>query len=584
MILIVKYDTATGNLYIGNVEILPAGDIGQLLRHNGTAWLAETMLLILSSGILRGSYYAGSYNGNSDKILLADSNGDYKLSEITGGSSNYYLNNRGFIVTIPGGQQIFFTRTGTATKALLDLKDLASGGQDIIRIHNSTIDLFRVLADGKILSNFLAGTGERVLATDANGNIIPTTLNVTMPVGTVGKILRHSGTGWVASERVTVSDSTLGAGVVASLSDYKSAVMFITPDTSGISLSCQTIYNNRWFEQVSFLSGHRIAMYLGDLQASAMMTITSDIIASNGEVYSVKTNNITRFSVKANGLIKSDSLTASTLLKSNSSKEIVSITNAAGYLKNDGSGGFSYDTPSGAPQVNADWDATSGVTVILHKPTIPSDVNDLTDEDGLLDDHLLLSDNTDLTAGYLIDKVESANENLSLEATGGKVRFTVPDVNVALMQASDLPCDTSLTWNSASTLIFNLKAGIQYELSLNLLFHSTNINDQVSAKFRLYSAGSYECFGIVQKSTLDEGINFYPINLTNSEANDYGIIDYGLGSSTNLNPFLAQTLILSSADITVQVQFKLAREYTIPPETQEVIILKANSYGILRKI
>ena len=45
--------------------------------------------------------------------------------------------------------------------------------------------------------------------------------------------------------------------------------------------------------------------------------------------------------------------------------------------------GVAVATPSGA-QVNADWNAVSGVAQILHKPTIPTDVNQLSDADGLL--------------------------------------------------------------------------------------------------------------------------------------------------------------------------------------------------------
>ena len=40
------------------------------------------------------------------------------------------------------------------------------------------------------------------------------------------------------------------------------------------------------------------------------------------------------------------SLTASTVIYSNASKQITSLANAAGYLKNDGAGALSYDTPA----------------------------------------------------------------------------------------------------------------------------------------------------------------------------------------------------------------------------------------------
>jgi hypothetical protein len=40
-------------------------------------------------------------------------------------------------------------------------------------------------------------------------------------------------------------------------------------------------------------------------------------------------------------------------------------------------------TPAGI-QANVDWNATTGVSAILNKPTIPADINDLTDTEGLL--------------------------------------------------------------------------------------------------------------------------------------------------------------------------------------------------------
>jgi hypothetical protein len=42
------------------------------------------------------------------------------------------------------------------------------------------------------------------------------------------------------------------------------------------------------------------------------------------------------------------------------------------------------DTPTIPLQVNSDWNATSGVAEILNKPTIPSDVSELTDNTGII--------------------------------------------------------------------------------------------------------------------------------------------------------------------------------------------------------
>jgi len=86
-------------------------------------------------------------------------------------------------------------------------------------------------------------------------------------------------------------------------------------------------------------------------------------------------NGTNRFSVNQSGTILSDTLTASTVLVANASKEIVSLANpATDKILAFESGVLVWvDKPSGGtPQVNSDWDAVSGVEEILNKPTIPA--------------------------------------------------------------------------------------------------------------------------------------------------------------------------------------------------------------------
>lgn len=79
-------------------------------------------------------------------------------------------------------------------------------------------------------------------------------------------------------------------------------------------------------------------------------------------------------SYKLNGTDLYSSLTTDTVEVWDGTKH-TSITNAAGFLKNDGVGNFTFEASS---QVNSDWDATSGVEEILNVPTLVRQVGALT--------------------------------------------------------------------------------------------------------------------------------------------------------------------------------------------------------------
>jgi hypothetical protein len=125
-----------------------------------------------------------------------------------------------------------------------------------------------------------------------------------------------------------------------------------------------------------------------NLLRSGNNTLNLRILATHNDANDILTlfsNAITRFNLKQNGQLMSNVLTANTVLLANASKEIVSLENSTdGKVLKLVSGAPAWADESSFSQVNSDWNATSGVAEILNKPTIPTDINELTDNDDLL--------------------------------------------------------------------------------------------------------------------------------------------------------------------------------------------------------
>jgi len=248
-----------------------------------------------------------------------------------------------------------------------------------------------------------------------------------MPSGTTThSTLRYNGTAFIESVKH-----------LAKIFSTQNGYEIISPNGSrNISLDAKndSVYNQFKYDSDRFIDMEitsAISRMLLRSQTCFLDLKTFNSYDAANKVESLAWSGTERFYIKQLGEIFSNIFTANTLLKANSNKEIVSIANAAGYLYNNGSGVFSFATPSGgtdinvkissadtttgylndkialvnltgaiinpganeqlqitgpadiseltdttglipAAQVNSDWDAVSGVAQILNKPTIPA--------------------------------------------------------------------------------------------------------------------------------------------------------------------------------------------------------------------
>lgn len=252
-----------------------------------------------------------------------------------------------------------------------------------------------ILDDALIALIDLLTQGTNITLSVVDGKVVITAANG-MPSGTVINAIMHwNGTNWVQTDRIKIS-GTIG-------------------DTSAYKLYVGN-YGGSTFDGVVIGrgGGSTTGRYTMGVDSSGAYFSTSGSYGIRVyETPSGATNRIIlitakNFKVAENGTITSDILTANTLLKANADKEIVSIANVAGFLKNDGSGNFTYETPDGGvEQVNSDWDATSGVEEILNKPPIPGDIADLTDITDIIPtlDFKFKISADDTTPNYAISKI-----------------------------------------------------------------------------------------------------------------------------------------------------------------------------------
>ena len=149
-----------GKKYAGILPSLPTGEENDTIYHDGENWVAnDNSLRTNGDAVSIGNAVA------SDKRLFI--RGDNGHSWVLYCSSSFATE-----------AIAEFIAGGTSRIALcLGLSGYPAPSIDFIQARkrtalNTDSDMFRVYADGKILSDYLKGTGERYLAADATGNII----------------------------------------------------------------------------------------------------------------------------------------------------------------------------------------------------------------------------------------------------------------------------------------------------------------------------------------------------------------------------------------------------------------------------
>ncbi|MFA5670783.1 MAG: hypothetical protein WC967_16235, partial [Balneolaceae bacterium] len=315
-----------------------------------------------------------------------------------------------------------------------------------------------------------------------------------LPSGTVNQTLRHDGTSFVANSVLQVLTDTVKSESKINFKNASTDSIYIWNGTQAkISMEYGTNVNIEGHNLN--IRGHRPADSYGYLQlASRMGSTVGQRITIQGPITKA---------IQANPTFLLVGLTPSTLLQANASKEIVSIANASGFLKNDGSGGFSWDTPSGGVTQLSDlsdveltslatddiikYDGTNWINVPI--PTGVENLSDLLDVtlSSLVTNDVLTWDGSkwtnatgttgtdekvkattdDTTSDYLYNKFDVAGSNIHFDITNPsgneKIKLTgfdgdynslsnLPTIPDELSELTDvtlsgLATDDVLVWN-----------------------------------------------------------------------------------------------------------------------------------------
>jgi hypothetical protein len=161
-----------GNLVIDDAGLggLPSGTENQTLRHDGSDWIANSILKVKSdSVIISDDDYSGSSNDAFIDMYANASNGYNEVMRIEGAGSLYTVINALKIVNgIGTGIDVEVNgTTGGDTAIKLKAGEYLIEGYDA-----SDNNVFNIEDDGTIFSNPLAGTGTRNVAANEDGELI----------------------------------------------------------------------------------------------------------------------------------------------------------------------------------------------------------------------------------------------------------------------------------------------------------------------------------------------------------------------------------------------------------------------------
>jgi hypothetical protein len=178
-----KYDLATSKWVNATLTgLLPSGTSGQTLRHNGTIWIANSVLTVQSNSAGITASRAGNSvqnitnsdrTGSGTDIFLVDTPATYDAGRI---AQRHYIGNGNGILQLLGYSMTSGSIDSSAYH--LDFFSYLSG---------VSTRVFKVFRDGKILSNSL--TAKTILMANASKEII------SIADGTSGQALITDGAG-----------------------------------------------------------------------------------------------------------------------------------------------------------------------------------------------------------------------------------------------------------------------------------------------------------------------------------------------------------------------------------------------------
>lgn len=318
------------------------------------------------------------------------------------------------------------------------------------------------------------GTGITLEVYDSGGGNRKVRINsslIGLPSGLSNQTLRHNGTNWVANSILTVATTSAGvegsraAGSVWNVTNNDKAgsgtdqFLINTPNT----FDAGRIGNRNYIG-----NGHGFVQYLGYAMTGA---ISVNAAAYHLNYYSYISGALANvFKLLWDGSIFSKFYegTGSRYLGADPSGNIIVMAD-----------------PTGTPQVNTDWDATSGVAQLLNKPT---DISEFTDTTGLIPDDL--SDLTD-TTGII-------PENLASFMTNATQSFSnIQDVSSPIVPSTSFVKIDDNDENGTTVFTMSFLQGKRYKFDAKVMI--ANISEALLYEIRVDGNASWNSTLFIKK-------------------------------------------------------------------------------------
>ena len=264
--LIVMTDNE-GNLYSTSTsavipEAMPVGTSGQTIRHDGSAWVANSNIFNNGTNVgvgktnpaqkldVSGSIQStGDFISSASSVYLKSNSGTNTVFRGVRANTAWSdsVNAQWFQVGASSDNIAFTALSGTSAARMAFITNafhvVTSAGSaapvGLFDISNGSTKLFNVLNNGNVgigITNpsarlnvsgntllggatqitALGGSGNAIVMTDNTGNLYATSTSAiipeAMPVGTSGQTIRHDGSAWVANSNIFNNGTNVGLG------------------------------------------------------------------------------------------------------------------------------------------------------------------------------------------------------------------------------------------------------------------------------------------------------------------------------------------------------------------------------------
>lgn len=301
------YDFANNRLGINDATPSYTLDLNGIIGINGS----QTIYNAAALGLFIGTMYIGNGGASLSHTGGAEAQGNTAV-----GADALLATTTGYHNSVVGDSALRSNTTGHDNVCI----GMSAGYNNLSGINNvliGNVALYYITA-----SSYNVALGYRSGMLDSTGGFVNATSYST----------------FVGNDTRPLGDSETNQIVIGSLATGKGS------NTATIGTATTTdfyAFGNHIIEEDHFIGITGDVRFVFDATAGFIKTIMGDAAGAD-EFQIVDSGAGVVFIVDSNGVITSDSLTASTVIYSNASKEIVSLANATGYLYNNGAGVLSY--------------------------------------------------------------------------------------------------------------------------------------------------------------------------------------------------------------------------------------------------